>query len=168
MRLIIKLMLLLLLVALVAPFTLPLKNGAPLLKWSEIKIPGASWLPQLPDFTPLTRSGSEEGGSVPLTSYKWQGADGNWHFGDTPPKNIAYETVTVDPNTNLIQATIPSSVPAAAPSGTVKNPQPQPAYSPAMAYDPEKVGEIMDSARNVENLLQQRKEQQDQLLKAIQ
>lgn len=43
-----------------------------------------------------------------------------------------------------------------------------PAYSPAMAYNPEKVTEIMDSARNVDTLLQQRKEQQDKMLQAIQ
>ncbi|MCW8982939.1 MAG: hypothetical protein OQK13_02745, partial [Gammaproteobacteria bacterium] len=97
----------------------------------------------------------------------WQDADGSWHMGDTPPANAKYETVTVDPNTNLIQASKPAPVVAPAPQ-PVKEESVQPAYSPAMAYDPEKVTEIMDSAHNVDKLLQQRKERQDQMLKAIQ
>lgn len=165
MRLIIKTLLALLVIAAIAPFTLPLKNGEPLLKWSELNLPKLPGLPAMPDFS---SGDTQEAPSRPVTTYKWQDAEGNWHLGDTPPPNTPYKTITVDPNTNLIQATTPA--PAAQPT----TPEPDnkrpalPDYSPAMAYDPEKVSEVMDKARNVENLIQQRQEQQNKLLEAIQ
>jgi len=168
MRLIIKSMLALLVVAVVIPFTLPLKDGGPLLKWSDIKMPGAPHIPELPKLSIFNNSGSQEVVSTPVTTYKWRDSEGNWHISDTPPNNIVYEMVTVDPNTNVIQALkSPPVVEKHTALPAIEEPT-QPTYSPAMAYNPEKVSEVMDSARNVENLLQQRKEQQDKLLQAIQ
>ena len=167
MRKLISILIMILVIASIAPFMLPLKNGEPLLKWSQLSIPG---LPQFPDLSALTDlfKTKPENRSIPVTSYKWLDSEGNWQLSDTPPKNGRYETVIVDPNTNLLQADIPAPKIVAPPSTPVKDTSAQPAYSPAMAYDPEKVSAIMDSARNVEKILQQRKAQQDKLLQTIQ
>lgn len=167
MRKLISMLVIVLVIAGIAPFTLPMKNGEPLLKWSQLSMPR---LPQFPDLSALTDlfKAKPDNRSIPLTSYKWRDSEGNWQLSDTPPKNGSYETVIVDPNTNLLQSDIPAPALEAPPSPPVKETSTQSAYSPAMAYDPEKVSEIMDSARNVEKILQQRKDQQDRLLQAIQ
>ncbi|HEA26221.1 MAG TPA: hypothetical protein ENH92_03785 [Ectothiorhodospiraceae bacterium] len=167
MRKLISMLVIILVIAGIAPFTLPLKNGEPLLKWSQLSMPK---LPQFPDLSALTDlfKAKPDNSSIPATSYKWRDSEGNWQLSDTPPQNGHYETIIVDPNTNILQADIPVTKIATPPSTQIKDTSAQPAYSPAMAYDPEKVSEIMDSARNVENLLQERKVQQDKLLRAIQ
>jgi len=163
-------MLIILVIAGIAPFILPLKNGEPLLKWSQLSIPSMLKLPQFPDLSALTDlfKAKPDNSSTPVTSYKWRDSEGNWQLSDKPPQNGRYETIIVDPNANLLQADIPVTKIATPPSTQIKDTSAQPAYSPAMAYDPEKVSEIMDSARNVEKLLQERKVQQDKLLQAIQ
>lgn len=163
MRKLISMLVIVLVIAGIAPFTLPMKNGEPLLKWSQLSMPRLPQFPELSALTDLIKT-KPDNRSIPVTSYKWRDSGGNWQLSDTPPKNGSYETVIVDPNTNLLQADIP--VPQTVEA--VKDAPAQPAYAPAMAYDPEKVSEIMDSARNVEKSLQQRKDQQDKLLQAIQ
>ncbi len=163
MRKLIGSLLVVLIIAGVAPYTLPLKNGEPLLKWSDVSIPK---LPKLPDLPKIPKFNEAEPQSI--TTYKWRDSAGNWHLGDTPPQNVAYETIVVNPDVNLLPAITPTTVAEEPPPETVKETTPQSDYSPAMAYDPQKVKEVMDSARNVENLLQQRQERQDKALKAIQ
>jgi len=82
------------------PFILPLKDGKPLLKWSDIsmpkqlKVPALSDLPDMPDLPDVSDlySGSSD---VSVTVYKWRDANGNWHFGDAPPADVSYERITV-------------------------------------------------------------------------
>lgn len=157
-------LLIVLIIAAIAPFALPLKNGEPLLKWSDISMPKLPSIPKLPTLPNLNSDEKEK--SAPITTYKWKDANGNWHLGDTPPVDFEYETVITDPNTNLIQGSTATF--SETPSAPVKE-RPMPStYSPTMAYDSEKVGKIIDSARNIDKLLQQRKEQQDQLLQEMQ
>ena len=160
MRKMLSMLLMILIIAAIAPFALPLKNGEPLLKWSDISIPQLPTIPKLPG---LNSENPEE--LTPVITYKWQDADGHWHLGDTPPANYVYEIITVDPSANLIQPVPAASKSTTAPTAKINTEQPS--YSPATAYNPEKVTEIMDSARNVSKILQQRKEQQDQLLQDI-
>jgi hypothetical protein len=36
--------------------------------------------------------------------YKWRDAAGAWHVTDSPPQDRPYETVVVDPETNVVPA----------------------------------------------------------------
>lgn len=47
-------------------------------------------------------SGWLPGGEATTTMYKWQGKDGGWHFTNTPPDGVAYETVEVRTDVNVI------------------------------------------------------------------
>lgn len=158
MRKIISMLVIILVIAGIAPFILPLKNGEPLLKWSDISIPN---LPELPEIAILKGDTSTS-----VTTYKWRDAEAVLHFTDSPPDGVSYQTITVDPNTNVIQSIRPSAPAQQTVSETTRRPAVPPAYSPTTAYDPAKVSEILDSARNIDKILQQRKEQQDKLLKA--
>lgn len=51
--------------------------------------------------------GGREAPNPPL--YKWKDAQGQWHITDKPPAGRAYETVRVDPNTNVIPAFVPET-----------------------------------------------------------
>ena len=73
-----KLLLSLLILAVILPFTPLMPGGKPLikvsdLKWPELGVPGSN-----KQFTP---SGNTQ------TVYKWQDAQGNIHFSDQAPNN---------------------------------------------------------------------------------
>jgi hypothetical protein len=66
------------------------------------------WAPQsLPGFAQrhLPASPSARPDNPPL--YKWRDASGQWHVTDTPPSDRPYETVVVDPNTNVLPSLLP-------------------------------------------------------------
>ncbi len=41
------------------------------------------------------------------TLYKWKDAQGHWNVTDQPPAGRSYETIQVDPNTNVLPAGVP-------------------------------------------------------------
>lgn len=66
------------------------------------------WAPQsLPGFArnALPASPSARPENPPL--YKWRDAKGQWQVTDTPPDGRRYETIVVDPNTNVMPSLLP-------------------------------------------------------------
>lgn len=97
--------LLVLIVAVALPFTLPLQDGKPLLNWSEF------WHTDAIDqkMERLVREGKRlgrtltDGGSdAPVTMYKWHDEQGQVHYTSEPPAERPYEAMEVDPNTNML------------------------------------------------------------------
>ncbi|HET7844734.1 MAG TPA: DUF4124 domain-containing protein [Xanthomonadales bacterium] len=74
---------------------------------------GASWAwwryapASLPVFarTALPTSPAARPDNPPL--YKWRDAKGRWQITDVPPSDRPYETVVVDPNTNVMPSLLP-------------------------------------------------------------
>lgn len=144
----------LLILAAIIPFALPLKDGRPLLDWRQLTLPSLPSLPSvsMPEVA-LPGSGSDEPASV--TVYRWRDSDGVWQFGSAPPSTGAYETVTVDPNTNLIAAPAPAPVAppkAAEPVAARKEPTIESPYSP------DGVKKMMDDAKRVRDMMEDRNE----------
>lgn len=153
-------LLFLLLLAAIIPFTLPLKEGKPLLQWDQLQTPQLK-LPPLPDLS-LTESDSPE---HTVTSYKWQDAAGNWHLSDAPPVSGDYTAVTVNPNTNIIAAPEPAAPTPRQPPAPNRAPEPHndsptPTLNPAATLT--RGQEVMEQARQLEQTLQQRQQQLDQ------
>lgn len=75
-------------------------------KISGIKAPD---LPSLPDIQmpQLPSLGLDEKlGSVKDTGiYKWQDANGHWHYGDSAPEGVTVKVVDVDMNRNVLPST---------------------------------------------------------------
>ena len=90
--------------------------------------------------------------------YKWRDEHGVMQFSNTPPITGAAEQVVLDPNHNLMQAV---KVPEEA---EVK--QQVEAESPS-PYSVKGMKKVVDDAKGVEQLLQQRHESQQQMLKDI-
>lgn len=85
---------------------------------------------------------------------KWQDEKGVWHFGDSVPEGVVTEVVNVDTAANVIRSI-----------KLAKNEDPeQPTKSKSAGsslpfpatVSPDKVGEMMDDARNVQTLLDDR------------
>jgi hypothetical protein len=61
----------------------------------------------LPDFVrdrlPLAESSPAHNPAL----YKWKDARGNWQYTDQPPAEGSYETIRVDPDTNVLPAGVP-------------------------------------------------------------
>ncbi len=155
-------LLLLLILAAIIPFTLPLKNGQPLLSWSELSwrdLPTAA-LPSLPElpavFTPTPAPPSRSG---EVTSYKWQDSSGQWQISDRPPASGRYETVTVNANANLIQGAKSATTAPAAPSAAPVSAKPVAA--------PVAVGgavQLLHDAQGVEQQLKERAQTMEQTI----
>jgi hypothetical protein len=114
-------------------------------------------LPELPD-TPSLDTDDEKARVTKV--YKWQDKDGEWHFSNHPPaEGVARKVIIYRSDTNVIQSPKTSPKPAkpSQPSG-----EPETTASPLMPItDPDKVKKLMDDAKNIENLLQDRQEQMD-------
>lgn len=163
-RLFIKLMLLLVLLAVVIPFALPLRDGKPLLSLSAIKWPT---LPEvkLPKVElPQSLDLSGDGATGPVTVYRWRDSDGAWQYSSTPPAaGIAYESRTVDTATNVVPALVPAA--PAAPAAAAEEKKEDKAAAPAAPspYSPEGVKKLFEDARGVREQSHERERIRDQL-----
>lgn len=94
--------------AIILPFFLKTENGSP-----TLVMPTADdFIPDklLPDSitgkqsTPKNTAATTTS-STQQTFYKWQDAEGNWHYGDRPPPGSGdVSTLQVNTNTNIIQS----------------------------------------------------------------
>ena len=157
MKLFAKLMIAALVIAMALPFTiLKDENGNTLMSFKNLGLPDFS-MPDMPDAKKLT-SGSGQKDYF----YKWYDAEGNVQFTtEPPPEGVEYTVKGYDPDTNLIQAVqAPSEKTAqqnqekpAAPgldSGALDNP-----------YSPDNVKKLIEDAKNVQKILNQRYQDQE-------
>jgi hypothetical protein len=161
MKLFVKLMLALLVLALLLPFTI-LKDdqGKTLMSFSSLKLPDFSLsVPSMPSAKNLVPAASESHRMDVF--YKWYDASGNLQFSTAPPPaGIEYTVKQFDPDTNVIEAvSLPVAEPpiessANAPSaGLGRADMPGDLGNP---YDKENIKKLFEDAENVEKLLQQR------------
>ena len=161
MKLFAKLMITLLVIAMLLPFTiLKDREGRPLMSFSDLSLPDFSLpdMPKVPGTSDLTRSVG--GGSGQDVFYQWYDADGNIQFtSEPPPSGIEYTTRGYDPDANVIQAVKPppeekeEPAPVAeskTPSGDIGNP-----------YSHESIEKLFKDAQNIEKMLNERLKHQE-------
>lgn len=165
MKLFAKLMLALLVIALLLPFTV-LKNdsGKTLMSFSDFKF-------KMPDFSMPSFSAPSVSGSNRVDGedifYKWHDSDGNVQFTtEPPPEGIEYTIKGYDPNTNVIQAVkLPEQDSGKSPEpGNGKNKDDTEPSLTGSPYNPEKIEKLMEDAKNIEKLLNQRFQDQNSAL----
>lgn len=89
------------------------------------------------------------------TVYKWTDAQGKIHYSSEPPQNQSLaKKLEINPDANLIQGLAPQ---------TSQKPEPKPAQPASVpggvnAYNPAAVKKLVDDAKNVQNLLNERNE----------
>lgn len=166
MKLFAKLMIAVLFIAMLLPFTI-LKDdsGNTLMSLSEISLPDFS----MPDMAKI----SDAKITAPLDGdlsgkdifYKWYDSDGNIQFTtEPPPEGTEYTLKGFDPDTNVIQALeAPTRDPATngATPNRNKSADPEEVSNP---YSSDSVKKLFEDAKNIENLLKQRLQDQDSLV----
>ena len=91
--------------------------------------------------------------------YKWRDANGVMQFSNTPPPTVSgAEQVVLDPNHNLVQAVKVPEKEEPAEVANVETPSP---------YSVKGMKKVMDDAKGVEQLLQQRHQNQQNMLNDI-
>jgi len=166
-----KMLIAALVIALLLPFILLKgKDGSAMLKvrdlnFASVSLPELSmsdflsWgLPSIPGRNSSPDDESLTGNDV---IYKWTDANGNLQFSNNrPPEGIVYTIKGYDPNLNVIQAvetrpTGPDAVPEYESKKKVTS-----AKDIASPYSIEKIEKLFENANNIENLLDQRMENQ--------
>lgn len=161
MKLFVKLMIALLFIAVMLPFTiLRGPDGDTLMSFSRLELPDFS-LPEMPAGGKITAplDGSDGKDIV----YKWHDAEGNLHFTtELPPAGIDYSVMGIDPNTNVIQAVKPIEEEEEEKEDEAEQAsQTKKTDEIGNPYSPEKIEKLFEDAKNVENLLKQRIKDQE-------
>lgn len=93
--------------------------------------------------------------------YKWQDARGQWHVSDTAPKEREYETVLIDPTANSISGLKLSEEEQALKPSTSKSSN---SSNPPVMANPMQAAELINKAKDVEKIMQERQRQLEQAL----
>jgi hypothetical protein len=160
-----KLMLTLLVLAVLAPFTI-LKNseGRPLMSFSSLSLPDFD----VPDISSVASSSSALAPSINGNKvdkfYKWYDASGTLQFTtEPPPDGIDYSVKEFDPDTNLIRA-VSLPVEEEVKETTDATSGKEPALEIGSPYNPDDIKKLLEDAQNIEKKLQQRFEDQNSAL----
>lgn len=109
--------------------------------------------------------GQDEDSNAPAVSrtlYKWQDENGTWHYSQTPPAGQVSETLTVSTNTNIIQAqALPEPEPVEQTAQQKNKAIDLPSLPSPMTISPNKTQQLIEDARNVQQLMNQRGQQLD-------
>ena len=168
MKLFAKLMIALLFLALLLPFTyLKDDDGGSLMSFSDFHLPDFS-LPDfsLPDMPRFSGGGNSVSSDEDLAGkdlfYKWYDAEGNVQFTTEPPADgIEYTVKGFDPDANVIQAVkIPVKEVEADDSKPGQDKKGL-AESTENPYSLEKLKKLFEDTENIEALLNQRTQDQD-------
>jgi len=155
MKIMIKLLLLALVGAVVAPMLIKGPDGRPLLSWKDffsVSNPTAT----------LDKPTGKVSPSGLTTVYKWQDEEGQWHFSDKPMGTGEHETLKYNPNANIIQ----SLKKPEEDSNAVVTPiakAPETPSGPSLTTVPlSEVPELMDQAKQYQQLIDQRNQTLEQ------
>ena len=158
MKLFVKLLITALVLAVLLPFTI-LKDdsGRPLMSLRDLKMPDVS-MPVQPDTEAVKGEGIKD------VIYQWRDDQGNLNFTSEPPAaGIEYTVKGYDPNLNLIQSvnTETAATEVRSETRTTSIDSPLKIGNP---YSPEKINKLFDDAEKVQDLINQRMQQQEAIL----
>jgi len=163
MKLFAKLMLAALVIAMLLPFTLLKKDdGSTMLSFSDFRLPDFSppALPKLPTTDSITDSIGAGQGQVAI--YEWRDSDGSVQFSNQPPpEGVEYQLRQFDPNANVIQSVKLPSEEATGAAATTEIAAGEGEPEAPNPYSAEGVKKLMDDAKNIEKLLNQRFQSQE-------
>jgi len=162
MNLFIKLLIAILVISLLLPFTLLKdKHGNPMLSVRDLNFPSLT-LPELsmPDFLSSGMPklpGGVRGSDGKDMIYQWTDADGNVQFSNSqPPEGVVYTLKGYDPNLNVIQAVETQAAGSEEVSGSESKKKITSAKDIGSPYSVERIEKLFEDANNIEKLLNQR------------
>ena len=154
MKLMIKLLLLGLVGAIVAPMLIKGPDGRPLMSWQDFFSSSDSGSASVSSSSPLSSPGV-------TTVYKWKDAEGQWHFSDKVIEGENHETLKYNPNANIIQSLAKKEEESeieVQPVAALKE-----SSGPSLTTVPlTEVPELMDQAKQYQSLIDQRNKSLEQ------
>lgn len=158
MKLFAKLMIAVLFIAMLLPFTI-LKDdsGHTLMSFSDFNLPDLS-MPDLPKISGAKNSAPlDEDLSGKDVFYKWYDSDGNIQFtSEPPPEGIEYTLKGFDPDTNVIQAVKAPPKESGSDESTPVQKKSTDLEEVGNPYSPDSIKKLFEDTKNIEKLLQQR------------
>lgn len=152
----IKLLIGLLIIACILPLFIKGPDGEPIMSLSD-------WVPEVPDAV------SDLAGEVtpdpvssdPVTVYKWQDEDGQWHFSNQPPEvPDGAETMELSGDINLMESV---EIPEKRQQPTTTASASTPSFTGPMTVAPEQVKEMMETVNSLQQSVDDRKKEIDAL-----
>lgn len=144
MKLKIGMMLVILVVAMAAPYFIKGRDGKPLMAFGPEQ--------------PIDILSSEK---TRQQYMKWQDENGVWHFGDEVPEGVTPQVVSVDTAANVIRSV---KLPEKESENDQQHSDPAtPSVPLPMTVAPEQISQMMDDAANVQQLMNDRTKQLDNL-----
>jgi hypothetical protein len=129
--------------------------------WQGLKMPTLS-TPDVKTILP------KPAGEPPQLAYKWQDAQGSWHYSnEPPPEGITAQEIKLDKNRNVMAAT---PVPVEAPEVEDKTPESgaeDKKEEQPFLYSPEGIKQVMDKARDVQKQMNERSAAQQEALENL-
>ncbi len=171
MKIFLKLLMALVVLAVIAPFYLKDKQGASLMSFSDLKMPNLS-TPEIPasiksavsemrsDGTKSEETGNSQGGSA-IKIHKWKDEKGVWHFSsvDNSEKWEKSKVIVVNPGQNTFTATQPKK-----PEKEVARTNDIETVTPNILLPLTHGKATMDQAKQLQQLLEQRAKLQQQMM----
>lgn len=174
MKLFIKLLLFLLVLACALPFITLGPGGQPLMRVENLKWPelGAPRLPEAVSADAIKKRLGLASDEAPATDdlttstvYKWRNGKGELQYtSDRPPDGIAYETLALRSDTNVVAAVQAPPPPAEEAPGDKNAAEGGLIEDLTSVYSPGKVKELIDQAKQVQKLSRERKKMLDGLM----
>ena len=164
MKLFVKLMFALLFLAVMLPFTvLKGPDGGTLMSFSDIGLPDFS-MPDIPSMPSGDDMKSAIDGGKDVV-YQWRDAEGTVQFTtEPPPAGVDFTVRDFDPNTNVIQAVeLPVEEVEEEPEEVAESPD-KVLDDPDNPYSPENVKKLIQEAKDIQKVLNERYKDQDALL----
>jgi len=149
MKLFLKIMVAILVIGLLMPFTLIKgRDGNPLLGFSDLK-----W----PEFSRSVPDSGDESLAGKYVIYNWTDAEGNLQFSNTqPPAGVEYTVKGYDPNVNVIQAVEINAEEAKEKVEIEPKKEASDANDPGNPYTLKKIEKLFEDTDNIQNMLNQR------------
>ena len=163
MKLFVRLMMLVLVLAVCGPFFIKGPDGRPLWTISTTVAKVRNWLSDMTSGSVLENApviGAQE-----VTVFRWRDADGVWQFAAEAPPGVNAEVMQINTQTNAIAFDIP--VRNEQPAGEVVA-EPEPRVTPEEAMigpypSPEATKQLIDDAKALRELAEQRQAVLDEL-----
>jgi hypothetical protein len=160
MKLLVKLLIAVLVIGILLPFTLLKGNdGKPLISFTDLKLPDMSIISE------DIQSSVDESLSGEDIIYKWTDTGGNLQFSNSPPPvGATYTVLDYDPNLNVIQAVAVRADEPEAALEIVPKKETISAEDIGSPYSVEKIEKLFEDANNTEKLLNQRLKNQEAII----
>jgi len=160
MKLFVKLLIAVLVIGILMPFTLLKGNdGKPLISFTDLKLPDIFTIPE------NIQSSVDESLDSKDIIYKWTDAGGHLQFSNSPPPvGVTYTVLDYDPNLNVIQAVAVRADEPEVALEIVPKKKTRSTEDISSPYSVEKIEKLFEDANNIEKLLNQRLTNQEAMI----